>query len=114
MNAVDTSGVRILVAEDDRKLAALQQRGLREVGMLVDVVHRGDEAMAAARDAARYDVVVLDVMLPGMDGFAVCSSLRAHRVYTPVLLLTARDAIEDRVRGLDGGADDYVPKPFAF
>ncbi len=105
--------MRVLVAEDDRKLAGLLARGLREAGMVVDVVHRGDEALAAGR-GAQYDALVLDVMLPGLDGFAVCRGLRDARVWSPILMLTARDAVEDRVRGLDGGADDYVPKPFAF
>lgn len=105
--------MRALVVEDDLKLARLVERGLREDGMHVSVVHRGDEALPAAREQP-YDVIVLDVMLPGIDGFEVLRLLRAERIYTPVLMLTARDAVEDRVRGLDGGADDYLPKPFSF
>jgi len=105
--------VRVLIAEDDRKLAGLLARGLRESGMVVDVVHRGDDAVAEARSAL-YDALVLDVMLPGLDGFAVCRAVRAARVLSPILMLTARDAVEDRVAGLDGGADDYVPKPIAL
>jgi two-component system OmpR family response regulator len=113
MRIVDTADVRVLIAEDDRKLAGLIALGLREAGMIVDVVHRGDDALAAGQDL-EYDVLVLDVMMPGLDGFEVCRRLRADAVHTPVLMLTARDAVEDRVHGLDGGADDYVPKPFAF
>jgi two-component system, OmpR family, response regulator len=105
--------VRVLIADDDRKLARLLERGLTESGMRVSVVHRGDEALATLRLEA-VDVAVLDVMLPGMDGFAACEQMRAEGIWTPVLMLTARTAIEDRVRGLDGGADDYLPKPFSF
>jgi two-component system OmpR family response regulator len=109
----DAALVRVLVVEDDRKLSRLLQRGLREEGMVVDAVHRGDDALreVAARD---YDAMVLDVMLPGMDGYAVCRRLREDGIACPVLMLTALDAVEDRIRGLDGGADDYVPKPFSF
>ena len=105
--------MRVLIVEDDRKLSELLRRGLREEGVLADVVHRGDRAVAAAGDAA-YDSIVLDVMLPGADGFTVCRELRRGGVWTPVLMLTARDGVDDRVRGLDGGADDYLVKPFAF
>jgi two-component system OmpR family response regulator len=101
------------VAEDDRKLARLVARGLRESGLVVDLVHRGDDALEAARTGG-YDAVVLDVMMPGLDGFEVCRGLRAADVRSPVLLLTARTEVEDRVRGLDGGADDYMPKPFSM
>jgi two-component system OmpR family response regulator len=105
--------VRVLVAEDDRKLAGLVTRGLREAGMVVDTVHRGDDALEAGC-GGDYDAVVLDVMMPGLDGFAVCRGLREARVRSPVLLLTARVEVEDRIRGLDGGADDYMPKPFSM
>lgn len=105
--------MRVLLADDDRKLARLVARGLSELGMRVAVAHTGEDALASVRAQAP-DVAVLDVMMPGPDGFEVCERLRAERVWTPVLLLTARDAVEDRVRGLDGGADDYLPKPFAF
>jgi two-component system OmpR family response regulator len=105
--------VRVLIVEDDRKLARLVSRGLLEEGMVADVVHRGDEAVIPAR-VNDYDVIVLDVMLPGADGFEVCRRLRAERIWSPVLMLTARDAVEDRVRGLDGGADDYLVKPFSL
>src|SRR3990170_4141409 len=86
---------------------------VEDEGHTVDVVHDGEEGLAMAMDGS-HDVILLDVLLPGIDGFEVCRSLRASRVDTPVLLLTALDAVEDRVRGLDAGADDYLPKPFAF
>jgi two-component system, OmpR family, response regulator len=105
--------MRMLIVEDEPKLAGLIRRGLREEGVAADVAARGEDAlwMAGATD---YDAIVLDVMLPGLDGFAVCARLRDDGVRTPVLMLTARDAVEDRVRGLDLGADDYLAKPFAF
>ena len=105
--------MRVLIVEDEVKLASLIRRGLRDEGMLADVAVRGEDAlwMAGATD---YDVIVLDVMLPGLDGFQVVRRLRADGVWSPVLMLTARDAIEDRVAGLEGGADDYLVKPFAF
>src|SRR4051794_23926517 len=105
--------MRVLVVEDDPKLAALVGRGLREEGVATDVTGRGEDAlwMAGSTD---YDALVLDVMLPGIDGFEACERLRADGVSTPVLMLTARDAVEDRIRGLDAGADDYLVKPFAF
>jgi two-component system OmpR family response regulator len=105
--------MRVLVVEDDRRLADLVRRGLTESGMGVTVVHRGDAALEEL-DETVVDCVVLDVMLPGLDGFAVCAALRARRDWTPILILTARDSVEDRVRGLDGGADDYLPKPFSL
>lgn len=105
--------MRILLVEDEPKLAQLLKRGLAEEGHPTDVAATGEDAlwMVGARS---YDVVVLDVMLPGLDGFGVCRELRARGVWTPVLLLTARDAVEDRVQGLDTGADDYLTKPFSF
>jgi len=103
----------ILVVEDERRLAQVVRKVLEEEGHTVDVAHDGEEGLAMAMDGS-HDVVLLDVLLPGIDGFEVCRSLRANRVDTPVLLLTALDGIEDRVRGLDAGADDYLPKPFAF
>jgi two-component system, OmpR family, response regulator len=105
--------VRALVVEDDVKLAALLRRGLLEEGHVADVARTGADAlwMAGVRD---YDVVVLDVMLVGIDGFEVCRRLRRSGVWSPVLMLTARDAVEDRVEGLDAGADDYLTKPFSF
>ncbi|HZR94011.1 MAG TPA: response regulator transcription factor [Gaiellaceae bacterium] len=105
--------MRLLVVEDEAKMAALLARGLREEGHAVDVTDRGEEALWMAR-AAPYDAIVLDVMLPGGDGFSICRELREQQVWTPVLLLTARDAVDDRVAGLDAGADDYLVKPFSF
>jgi len=105
--------VYILVVEDERRLAQVVRRVLGEEGHTVDVAYDGEEGLAMAMDGS-HDVIVLDILLPGMDGLEVCRSLRANRVDTPVLLLTALDAVEDRVRGLDAGADDYLPKPFAF
>jgi two-component system OmpR family response regulator len=107
------SQMRVLVVEDEPKLANLVARGLREEGYAVDVAGRGEDAMWMAH-AAPYDAILLDVMLPGADGFEVCRLLRAEDVWSPILMLTARDAVGDRVTGLDAGADDYLPKPFAF
>jgi len=103
----------ILVVEDERRLAQVVRKVLEEEGHTVDVATDGEEGLAMAMDSS-HDVIVLDILLPGIDGFEVCRRLRAGRVDTPVLLLTALDAVEDRVRGLDAGADDYLPKPFAF
>src|SRR3972149_2766599 len=103
----------ILGVEDERRLAQVVRKVLEEEGHTVDVATDGEEGLAMAMDSS-HDVIVLDILLPGIDGFEVCRRLRASRVDTPVLLLTALDAVEDRVRGLDAGADDYLPKPFAF
>ena len=105
--------MRVLVVEDEAKLANLVARGLREEGYAVDVAGHGEDALWMAQ-AAPYDAILLDVMLPGADGFEVCRRLREHEVWSPILMLTARDAVGDRVTGLDAGADDYLPKPFAF
>jgi two-component system OmpR family response regulator len=105
--------MRLLVVEDEEKLAQLLARGLREEGHAVDVSGRGEDALWMAR-AVPYDAIVLDVMLPGLDGLATCRTLRAEELWTPVLLLTARDSVESRVEGLDAGADDYLVKPFSF
>jgi two-component system OmpR family response regulator len=105
--------MRILIVEDEPKLARLLARGFGEEGHAADVAATGEEALWMA-DSAAYDVIVLDVMLPGVDGFDVCRTLRDRKVWTPVLMLTARDAVEDRIEGLDTGADDYLLKPFAF
>jgi two-component system OmpR family response regulator len=105
--------MRVLVVEDEPKLAGLLARGLAEEGHPNDVAGRGEDAVWMAR-AKPYDVIVLDVMLPGLDGFAVCRELRDAGVWTPVLFLTARDSVADRVGGLDGGGDDYLVKPFSF
>ena len=105
--------MRILVVEDEPKIAGLLQRGLVEEGHPTDVVGSGEDAVWMAQ-AHPYDAIVLDVMLPGMDGFETCRALRAADVWTPVLMLTARTSVEDRIAGLDVGADDYLAKPFAF
>lgn len=105
--------MRILVVEDEPKMAALVRRGLVEEGMAADVAATGEDALWMA-GATAYDAIVLDVMLPGIDGFETCRRLRESGVWAPVLMLTARDAVEDRVAGLDGGADDYLTKPFSF
>jgi len=104
--------MRILVVEDDPRMASLVARALREAGYAVDVVGDGAEAVEQGRTTA-YDLVVLDILLPGKDGFAVCRELRAAHVPAPILILSARSEIADRVRGLELGADDYLPKPFA-
>jgi len=105
--------LRILVVEDDAKLGELIARGLREDGLAVDLTGTGEDAVWMA-GSTEYDAIVLDLMLPGIDGFEVCARIRADEVWTPVLMLTARGAVEDRVAGLDGGADDYMVKPFDF
>lgn len=105
--------MRILIVEDELKMASLLRRGLHEEGHAADLARTGDDALWMA-GAAEYDAVVLDLMLPGIDGFEVCRRLREGGVWAPVLMLTARDAVEDRVAGLDAGADDYLPKPFSF
>jgi two-component system OmpR family response regulator len=105
--------MRVLVVEDDLKMAALLRRGLGEEGLAADIARTGDDALWMAA-ATEYDAIVLDVMLPETDGFAVCRRLREAGRWAPVLMLTARDAVEDRVAGLDAGADDYLTKPFSF
>ncbi|MEU6134062.1 response regulator transcription factor [Nocardioides sp. NPDC047086] len=105
--------MRVLLVEDEAKLAALVARGLTERGGVVDSVGTGAQALASAR-GGEYDVILLDVMLPDIDGFEVCRRVRAARVWTPILMLTARTAVVDRIAGLDSGADDYLAKPFAF
>jgi two-component system OmpR family response regulator len=105
--------MRVLIVEDEPKMAALVARALREEGHAADTAGLGEDALWMAQ-AAPYDAIVLDVMLPGLDGVEVLRRLRAQEVWTPVLLLTARDAVGDRVGGLDAGADDYLTKPFVF
>jgi two-component system OmpR family response regulator len=105
--------MRVLIVEDEVKMAGLIRRGLRKEGFAVDLASEGEEALWKA-GATDYDVVILDVMLPGLDGFEVCRKLRADGVWSPVLMLTARDSVADRVAGLDGGADDYLTKPFSY
>jgi two-component system OmpR family response regulator len=103
--------MRVLIVEDDVKLAGLIQRALREQAALADAAHDGEDALWMA-EATQYDVMVLDINLPGIDGFETCQQLRASRVHTPILILTARASITDKVTGLDIGADDYLVKPF--
>jgi len=105
--------MRVLVVEDEPKLAALLARALREEGHPTDVAGRGEEALWMA-NVAPYDAIVLDVMLPDLDGFEIVRRLRAKEIWAPVMMLTARDAVADRVGGLDAGADDYLTKPFSF
>src|SRR5215207_1536313 len=105
--------MRVLIVEDEVKLASLIRRGLRDEGMLADVAVKGEDALWMA-GATEYDAIVLDVMLPGIDGFEVVRRLRDDGIWSPVLMLTARGEVEDRVAGLDGGADDYLVKPFSF
>ncbi|HWL08502.1 MAG TPA: heavy metal response regulator transcription factor [Planctomicrobium sp.] len=105
--------MHILVVEDEPKTAAYLVKGLREQGYVVDVAHRGHDGLQKAKSLP-FDLILLDIMLPQMDGWSVLSALRRTDSQTPVLFLTARDSIEDRVRGLELGADDYLVKPFAF
>jgi DNA-binding response OmpR family regulator len=105
--------MRALLVEDDRRLANSVRRSLGEAGITLDVCHDGEEGLSAALSTP-FDVVILDVMVPGMDGFEIASAMRKRRVETPILMLTARDSVDDRVRGLEAGADDYMVKPFAI
>lgn len=108
------AAMRILVAEDERKVAAFIRQGLEEEGHTVEVAGDGATAFDLAAAGPPYDLIVLDLMLPARDGFSVLKGLREHGVHTPVLVLTARDSVDDKVAGLDLGADDYLTKPFAF
>jgi two-component system, OmpR family, response regulator len=105
--------MRVLIVEDELRMASLIRRGLVGEGLAADLAASGEEGLVSA-GAHPYDAIVLDVALPGMDGFETCRRLRADGVWAPVLMLTARDDVEDRVKGLDSGADDYLTKPFAF
>src|SRR2546423_4051226 len=105
--------MRILVIEDEKKTAAFLAKGLREAGFVVDVAPDGEAGLAATR-ASKFDLLIVDIMLPKKDGWALVEELREARVQTPVIFLTARDSVRDRVKGLELGADDYVVKPFAF
>jgi two-component system OmpR family response regulator len=105
--------VRALIVEDELRMASLIRRGLAKEGLAVDVANSGEDALWMAQ-SSKYDVIVLDVMLPGISGFETCRRLRTSGVWAPVLMLTARDSVDDRVTGLDTGADDYLVKPFAF
>jgi two-component system OmpR family response regulator len=107
------SDMHVLVIEDEVKMAALIQRGLSEQGLTVDVAGSGEAATGMALGSS-YDAIVLDLMLPGIDGFETCRRLRAGGILSPVLILSARGGLEDRVAGLDVGADDYLTKPFSF
>ena len=105
--------MRILIVEDEPKLAGLLRRGLRKEGMAVDLAGKGEDALWKA-ESTEYDAIILDLMLPGIDGFEVCRRIREAGVWSPVLMLTARDSVGDRVAGLDSGADDYLTKPFSY
>jgi len=105
--------MRILVVEDDKKVAAFLQKGLREEQYAVDVCRNGKDAVYEVQSHP-YDVIILDIMLPGKDGFTICRELRENNVLTPILMLTAKDSLEDKVIGLSEGADDYLTKPFSF
>jgi two-component system copper resistance phosphate regulon response regulator CusR len=105
--------MRILVVEDENKTAAFLAKGLREAGFVVDLAKNGEEGLEAAV-SIRYDVLIIDIMVPRKDGWAVVAELRASGMRTPILFLTARDSVSDRVKGLELGADDYLVKPFAF
>ena len=105
--------MRILVVEDEKKVARFLQQGLEEEHYTVDISHDGKEGLTMA-ETGSYDVIILDVMLPGKDGFEITRELRSERMTTPILMLTAKIATEDKVAGLDSGADDYLTKPFAF
>jgi two-component system, OmpR family, response regulator len=105
--------MRVLIVEDEAKMAGLVRRGLEREGMAVDVAGEGEEALWKAA-AVEYDAIVLDLMLPGIDGLEVCRRLREDGIWSPILMLTARDGVRDRVAGLDRGADDYLTKPFSF
>ncbi len=105
--------MRVLVVEDEARMSALLKRGLEAEGHVVDVAETGVDALWSATEV-EFDVIVLDAMIPAPDGFAVAKELRARGRATPIIMLTARDAVDDRVKGLDAGADDYLTKPFAF
>ena len=105
--------MRILVVEDDEKIAHFIKKGLEEESYNVDVTHHGDEAIYLAQ-VNSYDLILLDIMIPGTDGLHVCKIIREKNVTSPIIMLTARDRLEDKIDGLDSGADDYLTKPFAF
>jgi len=105
--------MRILIVEDEKKLASFIRRGLKERNYAVDIAYDGDEGLFLA-ESNPYDVIILDVMLPLKDGFSICRQLRKEKIEAPILMLTARDEVEDKINGLDAGADDYLTKPFAF
>lgn len=105
--------MRILLVEDEKKMASFIERGLKEEGYAVDVCYEGETGWECA-STNEYDCILLDVMLPKLSGLDLCAKIRAEGVRTPVLVLTARDSVEDKIKGLDQGADDYLTKPFAF
>jgi heavy metal response regulator len=105
--------MRVLIVEDEPKMATLLKQGLEEQRYAVDLAHNGEDGLHWALNFP-YDILILDIMLPGIDGIELCRALRDRRIQTPILMLTARDTIDDRVTGLDCGADDYLVKPFAF
>ena len=105
--------MRVLIVEDEAKMAGLLRRGLKQEGIATDLTAKGEEALWMA-GSTEYDVIVLDLMLPGIDGLEVCRRLREDGVISPILMLTARDGVRDRVAGLDSGADDYLVKPFSY
>jgi heavy metal response regulator len=105
--------MRILVIEDEKKVAEFISNGLAEEGYAIDVAHDGDQGYFLA-STTEYDAILLDIMLPKMDGITICTQLRCENVQTPILMLTAKDEVKDKVKGLDAGADDYITKPFAF
>src|SRR3954453_18831538 len=106
--------MRILLIEDEKKTAAFLAKGLREAGYTVEVAHDGEKGLAEASSSPPFDLLIVDVMLPKKDGWEVVAELRRRNISTPVIFLTARDSVRDRVKGLELGADDYVVKPFAF
>jgi two-component system OmpR family response regulator len=105
--------MRVLIVEDEAKMAGLLRKGLRQEGIAVDLAGKGEDALWMA-GSTEYDAIVLDLMLPGIDGIEVCRRLRGDGVWSPILMLTARDGVRDRVAGLDSGADDYLVKPFSY
>lgn len=105
--------MRILIVEDEKRLAEVIKKGLEEEGFAIDLAYDGEEGLYLA-ESETYDLIVLDIMLPKIDGIAVCKQLRSKNIKTPILMLTAKTTLEDRVEGLDSGADDYLAKPFAF
>ncbi len=113
MEGYNNISMRILIVEDDRKIGTFLQKGLRQEQYAVDLCRDGEEAVYLVQ-LNSYDVVILDIMLPGKDGFTVCKELREKSVLTPILMLTAKDSLEDKIAGLSEGADDYLTKPFSF
>ena len=111
--ADEIRSVRVLIVEDDKRMAAAVRRGLQAEGIVADLASTGEDALWMAA-ATEFDAVVLDVMLPGIDGFATCRRLREDGVWAPIIMVTARDSVDDRVQGLDQGADDYLTKPFSL